>query len=216
VAPKFPEPPADLAATLSPRWHRLPAGAELWRVYVRGGRHAGVWNGWRAFGPVPGGRFDHHEPPPRVQARAILYAAADGVTGLAEVFQAARLIDATTHQPWLAGFSLAAELTLLDLTGTWPTAAGASMAINSGPRPRARRWSRAIYAAYPGVQGLWYPSSMHANRPSAALYERARSALAPAPCFHRALDDPLLADLLAWAAATLGYGLTSGRHGGHS
>ena len=214
--PKFPEPPADLAARLPPRLRRLPAGTELWRVYFRGGRHPGVWNGWRAFGPVAGARFDHHEPPPRPQARAILYAAADGVTCLAEVFQAARLIDATAHQPWLVGFALAAELTLLDLTGTWPTAAGASMAINSGPRPRARRWSRAIYAAYPAVQGLWYPSSMHANRPSAALYERARPAIAAAPFFHRALDDPLLTDLLAWAAEALGYGLTIGRHGGSS
>jgi hypothetical protein len=212
VAPKFPEPPADLAARLPPRLHRLPAGTELWRVYFRGGRHPGVWNGWRAYGPVPGGRFDHHEPPPRPQPRAILYAAADGVTGLAEVFQAARVIDATTHQPWLVGFSLGEELTLLDLTGTWPTAAGASMAISAGPRPRAQRWSRAIYEAYPGVQGLWYPSSMHANRPAAALYERARPAVAATPFFHRALADPLLADLLAWAAEALGYGLTIGRH----
>lgn len=211
--PKFPEPPADLATRLPPRLHRLPAGTELWRVYFRGGRYPGVWHGWRAFGPVPGGRFDHHEPPPRLQARAILYAATSGVTGLAEVFQASRVIDASTHQPWLVGFSLAAELTLLDLTGAWPTAAGASMALNSGPRPRAQRWSRAIYAAYPAVQGLWYPSSMHANQPAVALYERARPAIAATPVVHRALADPLLSDLLAWAADELNYGLTSGRHG---
>lgn len=210
--PKFPEPPADLAAMLPPRLQRLAAGSELWRVYFRGGRYPGVWNGWRAYGPVPGGRFDHHEPPARLQERAILYVATDGVTCLAEVFQAGRLIDATTHQPWLVGVSLAEDLTLLDLTGAWPTAAGASMALSSGPRPRAQRWSRAIYAAYPDVQGLWYPSSMHANRPAVALYERARPAIAPTPVFHRALDDPLLVDLLAWAAATLGYGLTIGRH----
>jgi VWFA-related protein len=80
--PKFPEPPPDLAGRLPPRLHRLPAGTELWRVYFRGGRYPGLWNGWRAFGLVPGGRFDHHEPPPRVQPRAILYAAASGVTGL--------------------------------------------------------------------------------------------------------------------------------------
>jgi hypothetical protein len=98
-------------------------------------------------------------------------------------------------------------LVLLDLTGTWPTAAGASMAINSGPRPRARRWSQAIYAAYPSVEGLLYCSSMHANQPAAALFERAQSAIPPAPAFHRALADPGLLLRLDAAATLLGYQL---------
>ena len=211
---KFPEPDVDRIRSLAPIIQVAPAGVLLWRVYLRGGTHPTTWDAFRRWGPVRAARFDHHEPPPRLQARAILYAATSGVTGLAEVFQASRMIDATTHQPWLVGFSLAAEVTLLDLTGTWPTAAGASMAISSGPRPRAQRWSRAIYAAYPAVPGLWYPSSMHANQPAVALYERARPAVAVAPFFHRALADPLLTDLLAWAAEMLGYGLTIGRHGG--
>ena len=70
-----------------------------------------------------------------------------------------------------------ADLRLLDLTGPWPTRAGASMLLASGPRGRARDWSRQVYAAYPQIQGLWYPSSMHAHARSAALYERARAAL---------------------------------------
>ena len=40
------------------------------------------------------------------------------------------------------------------------------------PRPRARRWSQAIYAVYADAAGLWYASSMHANAPAVALYER--------------------------------------------
>ena len=55
---------------------------------------------------------------------------------------------------------------------------------------------------------------LHANQPAVALYERARPAVAATPFFHRALADPLLTDLLAWAAEMLGYGLTIGRHGG--
>jgi hypothetical protein len=206
--PKFPEPP-DVATLrrLPPRLRQLPAGTRLWRVYFRGGRHPGVWNRWRDFGPVATARFDHHLPPPRRQARSILYAALDGATCLAEVFQARRLIDRSANQPWLVGFSLTSDLLLLDLRGTWPTAAGASMALASGPRPRAQRWSRVIYEAYPDVQGLWYPSSMHANRPAVALYERAVAAAPPLPDVHRALNDPPLLLPFSRIATTLGYTL---------
>lgn len=82
------------------------------------------------------------------------------------------------------------------------------MQINSGPRPRARRWSRAIYEAYPTeVEGLLYPSSMHANQPSIALYERALDVLPHVPTFHRSLADPALDTALRNAAHDLGYGL---------
>ncbi len=81
------------------------------------------------------------------------------------------------------------------------------MAIGSGPRPRARRWSRAIYDAYAGVGGLLYASSMHANRPAIALYERAQTTLPGAPAFHRALSDPALVPRLNAAATALGYRL---------
>ena len=206
--PKFPEPPsASHLARLPPRLHRLPAGTELWRIYFRGGPHPAAWDTFRAFGPVATARFDHHEPPPRLQDRAILYAAAQGLTCVAEVFQETRLIDRTHRDPWLVGFTLVTDVTLLELTGVWPTAAGASMAINSGPRPRARRWSRAIYGAYPQIAGLWYASPMHANQPAIALYERARDALGRPPFFHRPLADPALLTPLRNAAAALGYGL---------
>jgi hypothetical protein len=109
--------------------------------------------------------------------------------------------------PWLVAFEFARDVPLLDLTGTWPTRAGGSMAIGSGPRPRARRWSRAIYATYPNVEGLLYASSMNANQPALSLYERAQNAMPAAPVFHRALSDPALVPRLNAAAATLGYGL---------
>lgn len=82
------------------------------------------------------------------------------------------------------------------------------MQINSGPRPRARRWSRAIYAAYPEVAGLYYASSMHANEPVVAFYERAELAFSPSPTFHAPLAHPALLEVLRNAAADLGYDLS--------
>jgi hypothetical protein len=206
---KFPEPPApaDLGA-LSPDWIVLPAGHELWRIYARAGRHPARWNTFRAYGPVEA-RFDHHDAPPHRQQRSILYAAERIRTCLAEVFQRRRHIDTRFGEPWLVGFALGAPLRLLGLTGAWPTRAGASMAINTGPRPRARRWSRAIYAAYPAAQGLYYASSMDGNAPAVALYERAAPAMPARPFLHRALADPLLLPALAGAADQLGYTLNA-------
>ncbi|MCI0416784.1 hypothetical protein L0222_28790, partial [bacterium] len=109
------------------------------------------------------------------------------------------------NNPWLAGFQLTDDVILLDLTAAWPTYAGASMAINSGSRPRARRWSRTIYEAYPLVHGLYYCSSMNANRPAIAFYERSRSAIAGAPVLHRALADPGISSIVEQCAQNLGY-----------
>ena len=172
---KFPEPPppTDLAAKVAPDVKTIPAGTTLWRVYFRGGRHPMAWNQFRSDGPVPGGRFDHHGGQPNSQGRAILYAALEGPTCLAEVFQAARVINRYRRDPWMVAFRTMSALDLLDLTGSWPTRAGGSMAINSGPRSRAQRWACAIYQAYPAIHGILYPSSMDANRPALALFERA-------------------------------------------
>jgi len=129
------------------------------------------------------------------------------LTCLAEVFQIPRSIDRRADEPWLVGFELTRDVKLLDLSGLWPTKAGASMKINSGDRPRAQRWSRQIHGAYPKVEGIYYPSSMHANQPAVALYERAVTSIPVSPLFHRALADPLLLLALKNAAADLGYGL---------
>ena len=201
---KFPEPPDPLLAMAE--MVTLGPGTPLCRIYFRGGSHATTWCQFRFFGPTQA-RFDHHDPPPRVQAKGILYAARSPGTCLAEVFQATRVVDRKARDPWLAIFNLTRPLVLLNLTGTWPTAAGASMALSSGPRPRARRWSQAIYAAYPSVEGLLYCSSMHANQPAVALFERAQHALPSAPAFHRALADPGLFLRINAAAAALGYQL---------
>jgi hypothetical protein len=117
------------------------------------------------------------------------------------------MIDRIARDPWLVGFALRRPLNLLDLTGSWPTRAGASLAISSGPRPRAQRWSRAIYEAFPQGMGIYYGSSMDGGSSCAALFERAALALPAQPVFHRPLADPALLPALKQAAREMGYGL---------
>jgi hypothetical protein len=193
-------------AAIPADWRVAPAGAALFRVYRRGGPHPGTWNGFRFYGPL-NGRFDPHELPRRVQERGILYAATHPAAALAEFFQARRTINARRDEPWLVGFRLTADIRLPDLTGLWPTRAGASRAINSGLRATARRWSGAIHETYPDAGGLWYGSFMYAHAPCVALYERAAGALPTRPSFHRALADDTLRAFLETCAAVLGYRL---------
>jgi RES domain len=204
---KLPEPPPvqELAA-VAPEWAELPRGAELWRIHSAGGEHPVGWRSFRHHGPLDR-RFDHHLPPPREQERGIYYAAREPATCLAEVFQGRRVIDPDADAPWLVGFRLARGLRLLDLTGRFTTRAGASMAIHAGPHRRARAWSRALYEAFPGAQGLLCCSSMDSNRRTVVLYERARLAFPARPSFHRPLADPGLRPHLRAAAAALGYRL---------
>jgi RES domain len=150
--PKFPEPPTvNILRSIKPDLRQLAQGTSLWRVYFRAGRYPSVWYEFRRFGPLSTARFDHHEPDaagnPWSQERAILYAALQGPTCIAEVFQSTRIIDRHARSPWLVAFSTTRDLVLLDLCSTFPTRAGASMAINTGPRPRAQRWARAFYEA---------------------------------------------------------------------
>lgn len=205
---KFPEPPGTVELEkLGIRPDEkltLRAGTRLWRVYFQGGPHPALWNGFRSWGPSDA-RFDHHVPPAGMHERKILYAAGLGRVCLAEAFQSTRTVDRTRRQPWLVAFTIDRDVRLLDLTGLWPTRAGASQAISSGLRQRAQRWSRQIYDAYPDVEGLRYRSSMAGGEPAVALYERAESAVPGTPDFHRALADPVLLTPLENIAARIGY-----------
>jgi len=109
---------------------------------------------------------------------------------IAEYFQSGRTIDRFTDEPWLVGFRVQRDVTLLNPRDEWPTSAGASREINSGQRGRASRWSRAIYDAYPDVEGLWYRSSMWRGQPAVAFYERGQAALTAAPFSHMPLSAP--------------------------
>lgn len=190
----------------------LPAGTTLARIYFADGPYPVRWDRFRHYGPT-NARFDHQLPDKHgaacVQSRSILYCGGNAMTCLAEVFQQTRRIDRVRNAPWLAVFELKRPVRLLDLTGSYPTRIGASMAINSGSRVRAREWARRFYEAYEELDGVHYASSMHANEPAVVLNDRAEtSACLPAhPRFNRALADDALLDVLKHAAATLGYAL---------
>ena len=207
---KFPEPPTPAAlAAIGADIQLLPAGTRIWRVYFQAGAHPTTWGQFRAWGPTDA-RFDHHVPPPSVQAREVLYGAIGrkaAITAIAEVFQASRVVERARRAPTWVAFDSTRDLRLLDLTSTWPTRAGASVAITSGNRAKARRWSQAIYAAFPDVDGLLYGSSMNANQPCVALYERSLRTIPARPVFHRLLSDPAVLTLLKNACAAVGYAL---------
>lgn len=136
-----------------------------------------------------------------------MYVAENGTTCLAEVFQDARTINRTRGQPWLVGFRTQRAIALLDMCGNWPTQAGGSQAICTGDRRRARRWSQAIFEAYPTIAGIIYPSKMHGGNVSLAHDERSATALPEAPEFNRALADEELAAMLKNTAKALNYRL---------
>src|ERR1700732_2188659 len=170
---KFPNSPGALAlAEIAPTLITLPAGSALARVYYTSSAHPLAWNQFRSFGPL-NFRWDHHLPTvagePREQGPAVYHAAANAVTCLAEVFQATRRIDRVYQAPWLVIFNTLRPLLLLDLTGDCATRLGASMAIHSGSRMRARDWARDLYEAFPAVDGVRYASPMHAGAPALAL-----------------------------------------------
>jgi hypothetical protein len=210
---KFPNSPGvEALARLAPAPSIIAGGITLARVYFSRGPHPRAWNQLRYFGPL-NSRWDHHAPnvtcSPRTQARGIYYTARDAKTCLAEVFQATRRIDRVFQAPWLVMFETIATLKLLDLTGDFATRMGASMAIHSGSRRRARGWAQDLYEAYPQVHGILYAPSMRGGAPAMALNERALTApLFPAhPLFHRALADDVMVDTLKHAARELGYAL---------
>jgi hypothetical protein len=211
--PKLPDPPSvDVVRGVTHAVKKLAAGTSLARVYFTTGEYPTRWNEFRHYGPT-GARFDHHltaaRGEPFSQARSIMCCATAADTCLAEVFQETRRINRTRRAPWLATFVLKQDVDLLDLTGAFPTRVGASMAINTDSRARAREWAKVFYEAYDMLQGIYYPSSMNGNEPAVALTDRAeQSACLPGyPELNRALADDVLLDILKRSAEKLGYGL---------
>ena len=208
--PKVPRRPSpELLESLDPEIRTVPTGSVIWRIYFRGGLHPTRWKDFRHVGPIDA-RFDHHVGnEPARQDRAVLYAADDPITCLAEVFQKTRVMNRWHKQPWLVGFETDKSMRLLDLTGTFPTRAGASMGLMSGPRSVSRSWARAFHDSCPEIDGLYYPSSMHANLPAMVLNERARETgvVPEQTSLHRSLGDPAILSILRNAAHSLGYAL---------
>jgi len=203
---KLPREPAEL--DLRPTPFVLPAGTLLWRIYRRGGAHPSRWRTFRTYGPLATGRFDHHPGPAADHGRAgpaVLYVGEHGPACVAEAFQSNRTIMRRFGAPHLVAFTLRRDVPLLDLCGLWPTRAGASQAIATGPRSSSRAWARAIRAAYPDLEGLRYRSSMYGGEPVSVLNELARDALRARPDDDIALADPTLTAYLDEVATALRY-----------
>lgn len=194
-----------------------PVGAErveistdrpLFRIYRAAGRHATTWGHFRTFGPARAGRFDHH-PLPRGEHpdQAILYAAFDVKTAVAEAFGDERFVDRSRDQPYIARFRLADPVLCLDLATDWPTRAGGSQKLSSGPRPTSQAWSRAIWEDLADIGALLYPSSMHAGGTGVAFYERAAPAIGRTPDRNLPLSLPAFERDLIRFATSLGYGI---------
>ena len=209
---KLPEKPdLDRLRDTPPSLITVGPSLPLHRIYKRGGDYPTLWNTFRQFGPLT--RFDHHlineNNEPYTQTRGILYAASDVPTAIAEYFQRnRRRINRFRHRPWLASFTLPGELQLLDLTDTFCVRVGASIKLMTGPFRHTQSWSQGFYDAYPDIHGLYYVSSL-TNRPTIALYERAKIAhLFPSNTrLHRALADPVLHKPLMIVAQEIGYSL---------
>ncbi|MDX6255150.1 MAG: hypothetical protein QOJ11_1484 [Frankiales bacterium] len=210
--PKLPPAPAaNILREIGTRDDDVLAVAShtvLWRIHATAGEHVVPWNELRHFGPLPGSRFDPHEPPPHEQRAGVVYLAVDIATCVAEVYQATRTVNRQDRSPYLTGLRLTRTVRLLDLHGTWPTRAGASQALNStGRRDVTCGWARSIHQAFPVLDGLWHPSSMNAGLPCVTLFETAQDALPDEAEVSLPLSHPSLADALAKVADNLGYTL---------
>ena len=197
----------------------LPADVLAWdgallRIYSAAGPHGTVWSQLRTWGPVASMRFDHHPPPPREHpVRAVGHLVAASTTArpcdplevaVLERFQTG-VIDRHTDEPRLVLWQPTRPLGLLQLTdATWLARAGGNAALLAGARGRARLWSRALYRAYPEIDGLIWASSVLPPGRAVLLDERAADAVPTAPLSDRALREPALQPALARIAATYG------------
>jgi len=216
---RLPQPPAAAALCDLLRADEdvvaVHSGTRLVRVFTAGGAHPQRWNTFRHTGPLPHGRFDPQQPdadggPTTMPEHGVLYFGLSVRTSVAEVFQATSIVDRTSRRPHLAVFRPRRTLRLLDLTGLWPTRAGASQELSSGGlKLLTQTWARVIREAHPDLDGLWYRSSMDSGRPAVCLWDPpAGSALPDLPDALLPLDHPGLDLPLARVCAELNYALT--------
>ncbi|MGB3442008.1 MAG: RES family NAD+ phosphorylase [Actinophytocola sp.] len=212
---RLPLPPSPSVLHARLRVHEdvvaLPTSTRLVRVFVAAGAHHQRWNTFRHTGPLTHARFDPQPPQPdggvaTAPDHGVLYFGLSVRTSIAEVFQASSIVDRSTRRPHLAVFAPVRPLRLLDLTGLWPTRAGASQEISSGPKDITQAWARAIRDAFPQLDGLWYRSSMDSGDPAVCLWDPpSGDALPLAPEVLLPLDYPGLDLPLARICESLNY-----------
>ena len=211
--PKLPHHPPSPAAihAADPEIVGFPPEKYAWRIYPRGGKYPVTWGEFRQFGPLSSARFAPHLPAsdgaPCVQERGAMYVGDDFPTAIAEVFQGDRRVNPRRNRPAVAAFPFIRPLRLLNLWGDFAIRVGGSSKFATGPKSITRAWSRAFYDALPDIDGIRYESSMRPGSAACVLYERAFSALPPAPRLNRELADLDLHIPLVNACHLIGYGL---------
>lgn len=178
-----------------------------WRVHRTTGEHVLAWNAFREHGPHL--RFDPHPPPAREHPGiGIWYGASEPTPALAEAFRSTRTIDRFRGNPYLTGLHCTRDLRLLDLAtdshGAWPTRAGGTFAMSTGPHAITQQWARCITEAFPDLEGLRY-NSRFAGKTCIALFTPAQSAMPARPAISLPLTHPGLALRIAAAGHHLGY-----------
>lgn len=173
----------------------------LVRIFTALGDHPQRWNSFRHAGPLPHGRFDPQEPDESgamaTDSDGVVYFGLSVRTAIAEVYQTTSTVDRATRSPHLVVVRPARTLRLLDLAGLWPTRAGASQEISSGPKKRTQAWARTIHRSHPELDGVWYRSSMDSGHPAIALWDPPAGTALPVepdvllPLNHPGLDLPL-------------------------
>lgn len=185
----------------------------LWRIHTTRGPYPTAWDDYRNYGPLRGMRWDPHPVglPKDHPAYAVLYAAYDLHTCLAEVFQAGRRIDTRRAAPYATAWFPARPLRLLDLTGDWPMRMGGAHALLSAPKSTCRNWAHEIATARQNatlpLDGILARSTV-TGRDMPVLFAPSRAALTAAPAFTSPLDGPKMftlvdtfADRYKWSIA---------------
>lgn len=203
---RLPQPPSPAVLQASLRRTEdvvaVHRATRLVRIFAAKGLHPQRWNSFRYTGPLPHARFDTQPPSPdgsftHAHDQGVLYFGLSVRTSVAEVFQATSVVDRRTRSPFLVVLRPRRTLRLLDLAGLWPTRVGASQEISSGPKHLTQQWARAIRAAHPELDGLWYRSSMDSGAPAVCLWDPPGGTGLPAvpdvllPLEHPGLDLPL-------------------------
>jgi len=208
LSTRCPEPTLPLPA-LEPD-HTLEWTGPVVRIYFSRGAHPMTWSQFRYYGPVSKMRFDHQTGRTKAHpTRGISYAAIPwnpdpdhrAVDPLdVVVLESFRegVLDRATGAPRLSVWAPTRALNLLKLSDDkWLGQARGNAALISGARGVAHLWSKAIYEAYPDIDGLVWSASVLPGGRAVALYERAMTALPTAPSSDRPLTEPFLQPALA-------------------
>ncbi|MFL6194169.1 MAG: RES family NAD+ phosphorylase [Thermoanaerobaculia bacterium] len=146
----LPFPPSTLPA--NPPLFELEPGSRLVRFY---NPVHGPWNRQRAYGPLPGLRFDHHPPPPGGSSgRSVWYASASLVGAVSEAFGNTGFLDKGSGRR-ICVAAIRRSLPVLDLVGVAARAFGLDQRVGTDRGYVATQaWARAFYDHYPRIFGI--------------------------------------------------------------